>query len=145
MVKRHIQSLVASLFNIIIHLQGPHIFTGLVSSRERCTSPDSGSVILMCIEVLTKISGKHALFQMDSCHIVQALHVPATLFQNYLRLQQAKDLGQYKLQSGSGTGHNHSLMSTDGSILDQQYSIDLYAACCRLLCTAIKHHKRYLS
>lgn len=99
----------------------------------------------MCIEVLTKISGKHALFQMDSCHIVQALHVPATLFQNYLRLQQSKDLGQYKLQSGSGTGHNHSLMSTDGSILDQQYSIDLYAACCRLLCTAIKHHKRYLS
>lgn len=99
----------------------------------------------MCIEVLTKISGKHALFKMDSCHIVQALHVPATLFQNYLRLQQSKDLGQYKLQSGSGTGHNHSLMSTDGSILDQQYSIDLYAACCRLLCTAIKHHKRYLS
>ncbi|KAK6136679.1 hypothetical protein DH2020_029586 [Rehmannia glutinosa] len=59
MIKRHIQSLVACLFNVILHLQGPNIFYGYADSIKACERPDSGS----------------------------SLRVPGALFQYFLQLQ----------------------------------------------------------
>lgn len=135
-VKRHIQSLVACLFNVVLHLQGPSIFQGNVNFDEGYTGPDSGSVILMCIELLRRVTGKHALFQMDASYVGQSLNIPAALFQNLLQLQ----LSDSYSSTTSKTTDTCSLKITSGRILDGRYSLDLYAACCRLLCSLVKHH-----
>ena len=122
MIKKHIQNLVAGLFNIILHLQGPRIFYGYVDDSD---VPDSGAVTLMCIELLTKISGKPSFFEMDACHIAQSLRIPGTLFQYFLQLLISE--------------------SPLSSALDRKASMELYDYCCRMLCTALKHRKRYLS
>ncbi|KAM0050192.1 putative nucleolar 27S pre-rRNA processing, Urb2/Npa2 [Helianthus debilis subsp. tardiflorus] len=123
-VKTDILGSVCCLFNIIYHLQSPQIFyKHPVSTTHNRVDPDPGSVVLMCIEVLTKVSGKHALYQMDACHVAQALSIPSTLFQNIFQLTTSKD-------------------TSDDKLLDRQYSIELYAACCRMLYTFLRHHKR---
>ncbi|PSS21720.1 4-hydroxythreonine-4-phosphate dehydrogenase [Actinidia chinensis var. chinensis] len=140
-VKRHIQSLVACLFNIILHLQGPLIFYANLISNKGNADPDPGSVILMCVEVLTRVFGKHAMYQLDSCQVGQALRIPAAIFQN---------LFQLRVSEGSAVPHSMSLLDNQGTeivggvntcVVDRQFLIDLFAACCRLLSTVLKHHK----
>ncbi|OMO74447.1 hypothetical protein CCACVL1_16713 [Corchorus capsularis] len=136
MVKRHIQSLVAALFNVILHLQSPLIFYGKFAINDVERNPDPGSVVLMSVEVLTRISGKHALFQMEPWHVGQSLRIPGALFQNFhqLRLSEAP--------VSSSTKQNHdSIVNMEYHVVDRQFSINLFAACCRLLYTVLKHHK----
>ncbi|KAL4572905.1 hypothetical protein LXL04_019693 [Taraxacum kok-saghyz] len=122
-VKSDILGSVCCLFNIILHLEGPQIFyRDPGSSVGYSGDPDPGSVVGMCIEVVTKVSGKHALYQMDSCYVAQALTIPATLFQNVLQASRR--------------------FSNTNEVLDGEYSIELYAACCRMLHTLLRHHKR---
>ncbi|CAN1174858.1 hypothetical protein LINPERPRIM_LOCUS10172 [Linum perenne] len=111
-VKKHIQSLLSTLFNIILHLQGPLIF----NRRATGVLPDPGAVILMSAEVLTRVSAKCSLFHMESSHVAQSIHVPAALFEYFSML-------------------------VDPSLVDRRFSVDLYAACCRLLSTVLKYHK----
>ncbi|KAL8267847.1 hypothetical protein R6Q59_001645 [Mikania micrantha] len=127
MVKTDILGSVCCLYNIIYHLQSPQIFyKNPISNTHDCVYPDSGSVVLMCIEVLTKVSGKHALYQMDACHVAQALSIPSALFQNILQLTVSKDKNE----------------SMSDKLFDRRYSIELYAACCKMLYTFLRHHKR---
>lgn len=144
-VKRHIQSLVAALFNIILHLQSPLIFYGKFVSNEGDRNPDAGSVVLMCAEVLTRVARKHALFQMDPWHIGQSLCIPGALFQDFhqLRLSEAPVSNNSLLYSDKQT--HDSMASMKYSVVDRQFSVNLFAACCRLLYTVLKHHKRYVS
>ncbi|KAJ9551669.1 hypothetical protein OSB04_015714 [Centaurea solstitialis] len=131
-VKTDILGSVACLFNIITHLQGPRIFyKDPVSNIQFHADPDPGSVVLMCIEVLTKVSGKHALYQMDACYVAQALSTPATLFQNILKYTTSEAPNIESVNEGMNT-----------KLFDRQYSIELYAACCRMLYTFLRHHKR---
>ncbi|GFY94609.1 hypothetical protein Acr_09g0010550 [Actinidia rufa] len=141
-VKRHIQSLVACLFNIILHLQGPLIFYANLISNKGNADPDPGSVILMCVEVLTRVFGKHAMYQLDSCQVGQALRIPAAIFQNLFRL---------RVSEGSAVPHSMSLLDNQGTeivggvntcVVDRQFLIDLFAACCRLLSTVLKQHHK---
>ncbi|XP_039174237.1 uncharacterized protein LOC104455509 [Eucalyptus grandis] len=127
-VRRHIQSFMAGLFNIILHVQSPRIFYES-SPGKGFGDPDPGSVTLMCIEVLIRVSGRHALFQLDSWHVAQMLRIPAALFQVFCQFQ-LKDT----ISSGS-------LFSLENLEIDRPFSVKLYATCCRLLCTVLKHHK----
>ena len=143
MVKRHLKSLIAGLFNIVLHLQSPFIFYRKLIHNKGQTDPDPGSVILMCIEVLTRISGKHALFQMDPCHLQQCLRIPAALFQSFRGLRLSDAPASYNFFMFSDNQDNGSLESMDSCTVDRQFTIDLFAACCILLNTVLKHHKRY--
>ncbi|XP_059647517.1 uncharacterized protein LOC132293884 [Cornus florida] len=139
-VREHIQNLVACLFNIIVHLQGPAIFHGNVVPNKCDSNPDPGSVVLMCVEVLTRVFGKHFLFQMESCHIGQSVSIPAVLFHNLLQLRNSK----IPALSNSLRFLDTQVAKSEESmnfVVDRQFSIDLYAASCRLLCTVLKHHK----
>ncbi|KVI04114.1 Nucleolar 27S pre-rRNA processing, Urb2/Npa2, C-terminal [Cynara cardunculus var. scolymus] len=139
-VKMDILGSVSCLFNIITHLQGPGIFyKDPVLDIHYCADPDPGSVVLMCIEVLTKVSGKHALYQMDACYVAQALSIPATLFQNILhhRTSEASAQSAFLMFSDTETKNE----SMNAKLFDRQYSIELYAACCRMLYTFLRHHK----
>ncbi|KAK3421048.1 hypothetical protein EUGRSUZ_G01753 [Eucalyptus grandis] len=127
-VRRHIQSFMAGLFNIILHVQSPRIFYES-SPGKGFGDPDPGSVTLMCIEVLIRVSGRHALFQLDPWHVAQMLRIPAALFQVFCQFQ-LKDT----ISSGS-------LFSLENLEIDRPFSVKLYATCCRLLCTVLKHHK----
>ncbi|KAL6346517.1 hypothetical protein AAG906_000135 [Vitis piasezkii] len=140
-VKRHLKSLIAGLFNIVLHLQSPFIFYRKLIHNKGQTDPDPGSVILMCIEVLTRISGKHALFQMDPCHLQQCLRIPAALFQSFRGLRLSDAPASYNFFMFSDNQDNGSLESMDSCTVDRQFTIDLFAACCRLLNTVLKHHK----
>ncbi|XP_052193087.1 uncharacterized protein LOC127801749 isoform X2 [Diospyros lotus] len=140
-VKRHIQSLVACLFNIILHLQGPLVFYGNKISNKGNAYPDPGAVILMCIEVLTRVSGKHAIYQLSSFHVGQSLRIPSALFQNLfsIRISEGPSLpNSLRFLDNQDT---EIVEGKDYCVVDRQFSIDLFAACCRLLSTVLKHHK----
>ncbi|KAL5561130.1 hypothetical protein UlMin_030877 [Ulmus minor] len=137
-VKRHIQSLIAGVFNIILHLQSPSIFYERLMGD---TDPDPGAVILMCVEVLIRILGKHALFQMDSWHIAQSLRIPAALFQDFHQLKISEGSTQYDSSRISNNDISDPVGSPQFGGVDRQFSINLFAACCRLLYTVLKHHK----
>ncbi|XVF67867.1 hypothetical protein PTKIN_Ptkin10aG0156400 [Pterospermum kingtungense] len=139
-VKRHIKSLVAALFNIILHLQSPLIFYGKFVSNEGSRNPDPGSVVLMCVEELTRVFGKHALFRMDPWHIGQSLRIPGALFQDFRQLR----LSEAPVSSNSlfmDKENQDSMSRVKYCAVDQQFSVNLFAACCRLLYTVLKHHK----
>ncbi|XVE67104.1 hypothetical protein DITRI_Ditri08aG0133500 [Diplodiscus trichospermus] len=140
-VKRHIQSLVAALFNIILHLQSPLIFCGNFVSNDGDRNPDPGSVVLMCVEELIRVSGKHALFRMDPWHIGQSLRIAGVLFQDFhqLRLSEAP-VSSKSLPYLNKENHNN-IASMKYCAVVQQFSANLFAACCRLLYTVLKHHK----
>lgn len=141
MVKRHIQSFISSLFNVILNLQSPVIFYERSIQNKGDTDPDPGTIILMCVDVLARISGKHALYQMEAWHVAQSLRIPSALFQDFHILK----LSEAPVPDDSSTVPNNqisnSVASKHFSGVDRQYSIDLFAACCRLLHNVLKHHK----
>jgi len=141
-VKRHIQNLVSSLLNVVLHLQGPKIFFRNHKFRKDFTEPDPGSVCLMCISVLTKISAKHAFFQLEACHIGQLLHLPATIFQSAFQLWTSK-VPLCSNYTGDLTSGETEVPGSKRSVVDREFCIKLYAACCRMLCTVLKHHRRF--
>ncbi|KAI4367252.1 hypothetical protein MLD38_023012 [Melastoma candidum] len=131
-VKRHVPSLTACLFSIILHIQSPSVF--LQSSNSGGNDfPDPGSIIHMCIKVLIAVFGKHTTYQMESWHVSQSLHTPTAIFQPFI-----------DLCSNSQALHGLSsdqLKGISSSTVDPLFSVDLYAACCQLLYTVLKHHK----
>ncbi|XP_059295401.1 uncharacterized protein LOC132048725 [Lycium ferocissimum] len=140
LVKRHIQNLVSSLLNVVLHLQGPKIFFRNLKFRKDFTEPDPGAVCLMCISVLTKISAKHAFFQLEACHIGQLLHMPAAIFQSVFQLWTSK-VPLCSNYTGGWTSGETEVPGSERSAVDRQFCIKLYAACCRMLCTVLKHHR----
>ncbi|CAH8322539.1 unnamed protein product [Eruca vesicaria subsp. sativa] len=123
-VKGRIQGLMSAVFGIMAHMQSPFIFcTDAVVVNQGPKSPDAGSVILMCVEVLIRVVGKHTLFEMNPSHISQAMHIPGAIFRDYGNLLH-KNNQQQDLQ------------------VDQKFSVSLYAACCRLIYTSVKHHPK---
>ncbi|XVE93782.1 hypothetical protein REPUB_Repub01dG0224500 [Reevesia pubescens] len=133
----------AKIYEITLKCQWRHeIFYRKLVSNEGDGNPDAGSVVLMCVEELTRVSGKHALFQMDPWHIGQCLRIPGALFQDFhqLRLSEAPVLSNSLLFLDKP---NHdSIASTKYRVVDQEFSVNLFAACCQLLYTILKHHKR---
>ncbi|GJU94368.1 nucleolar 27S pre-rRNA processing, Urb2/Npa2 [Tanacetum coccineum] len=70
----------------------------------------------------------------------KGISIPATLFQNILQLRTSEASTQSAfLRSSSIDDKNE---SNNGKVLDQHYSIELYAACCQMLYTFLRHHKR---
>ncbi|KAJ4826097.1 hypothetical protein Tsubulata_010944 [Turnera subulata] len=136
-VKRHIQSLVAALFNIILHLQSLSIFHGSNAG----SSPDPGAAILMCVEVLTRVCGKQALFEMDSWHIAQSLHIPAALFTDFSQPRFHGCPALCNSLTTTDNDHTYPLTAMSLSNVGRQFPIKLFGACCRLLYTIVKHHK----
>ncbi|KAL6649422.1 hypothetical protein ACP70R_013646 [Stipagrostis hirtigluma subsp. patula] len=113
--KRTVPGLVGALFNIILHLQSPLIFY-IEKLPPHCSEfhPDTGAVVLMCVEVITSFGFKHLL----ACRSIPR--------------SSANYCNQSVRQHGD---HNE-------YILDRRFSVDIYAACCKLLCTTLRHQQR---
>ncbi|KAF8718010.1 hypothetical protein HU200_025476 [Digitaria exilis] len=128
--KRAVPGLVGALFNIVLHLKSPLLFY-IQKLPPHCSlfHPDAGAVVLMCVEVITSFVGRHS-FQIDASHVSQCLHVPVTLFKGFRQL----------LKHRKGSVRQHA--DCDEYILDRQFSVDIYAACCKLLCTTLRHQRR---
>ncbi|XP_008795175.2 uncharacterized protein LOC103710995 [Phoenix dactylifera] len=138
-MKKNIPNLIGALFNIILHLQGPTIFyAGKLVYNKSDVNPDAGSVILMCVEVLTTVA-RRSSFQMNSCLASQCLHVPMVLFKDFHHLR-ASHVKCHPFISNNQ--EETSLTDAHHCVVDRQFSIDLYASCCMLLCTTLKHQKR---
>ncbi|KAK1262392.1 hypothetical protein QJS04_geneDACA001136 [Acorus gramineus] len=138
--KSKIQSLISALFNIVLHVRGPFIFYKRKLHPTINIVPDLGAVVLMCIEVLTKVARRQSLFQMNPCHISQSLRLPATLFQDFHHLK-ASCVASYPSEF-DGSGKEGSFMDIYGFVIDRQFSVDLYVECCKLLCTTVRHQKK---
>lgn len=145
LIKRHCQSLVGAIFNIIVHLQSPQIFHANLTSRTVTSNPDPGSAILMCVEVLVTISRKHSLFPMDVWHVGHLLHIPTVLFRSFPQLRISKASGPSDSFWISEVPNSHPTESVNFCHVDHQFSINLFVACCQLLCTIIRHRPRYVS
>ncbi|KAI4993140.1 hypothetical protein ZWY2020_007453 [Hordeum vulgare] len=137
--QRTVPSLVGALFNIILHLQSPLIFY-IEKLPPLCPDlhPDAGAIVLMCVEVITSFVGRHT-FQIDACHVSQCLHLPVMLFKGFKHL-----LADRSVSCSPENIHEQipgqSLASKE-YILDRQFSVDMYAACCKLLCTVLRHQQ----
>ncbi|XP_027191169.1 uncharacterized protein [Cicer arietinum] len=139
LIKRHCQSLVSSVFSIIAHLQSPRIFYVNLRCRTVDGTPDPGSAILMCVEVLATISRKLGLFSMDVWHVGHMLHIPAALFQNFHQHRISKaSRSSYTLMI-SEEQISHPAEGVNLCHVDHQFTINLFVACCQLLCTIIRH------
>ncbi|XP_040365140.1 uncharacterized protein LOC112169545 [Rosa chinensis] len=140
-VKKYIQRLIACMFNVILHLQSPLIFYERFTQSKDDSDPDPGIVILMCVDVLARISGKHAIYKMDLWHVAHSLRIPSALFQDFHLLKHSK----CRVPNDSSTSPNNQPCNPVASVrvsgIDRQYSIGLYSACCRLLHNVVKHHK----
>ena len=144
MIKRHCQSFVASVFNIIVHLQSLPIFYDNLAPGKVASTPDPGSAILLSVEVLVTVSRKHTLFPMDVWHVGHLLHIPAAFFQNFHQLRATK-----------ASGPSEALMISEEHICDpakrvdfcpdHQFLVSLFEMCCKLLYTTILHRPRYVS
>ena len=126
-----------------MHLQSPHIFYGNLGCRTVAGTPDPGSAILMCVEVLATVSRKHTLFSMDVSHVGYMLHIPAALFQNFDQHRISKASGPSVSLMVSEEQNNHSAEGVNFSHVDHQFTVNLFVACCQLLCTIIRHRPRY--
>ncbi|KAI3896812.1 hypothetical protein MKW92_018397 [Papaver armeniacum] len=138
-LKNHIQSLTSAVFNIVVHLRGPHIFYAKVTCSSGDVCPDPGAVILMCVEMLTKVAGKPALFEMNSSHVIQSLRLPAALFQDFCCLRNSQTSPSSSEVSAS---EKYTAADDCRCNLDRRFSVDLFATCCRLLSAVIRHHTR---
>lgn len=144
LIKSHSQSLVSAIFSIIVHLQSPHIFNGNLRCRTVAGTPDPGSAILMCIEVLATVSRKHTLFSMDVGHVGHMLHIPAALFQNFDQHRISKASGPSDSFMVSEEQNYDPAEGVNISHVDHQFTVNLFVACCQLLCTIIRHRPRYV-
>jgi len=130
-----------ALLNIILHLRNPTIFYLEKQPNYNCeVKPDSGSVILMCVEILTYIVGNDS-FQMEPCHVSHCLHIPLALFSGFHKLKVS--LVSYKTSTLFDNQKVEPSGDTCRDIADHKFSVELYASCCRLLYTTVKHQKRY--
>ncbi|KAL4187757.1 hypothetical protein AMTRI_Chr09g40570 [Amborella trichopoda] len=142
---RHIPSLAGALFNIVLHLQSPLIF--LPQKLEFDPNQgyvDPGSVILMCVGVLSKVAAKDSLCPLFAGHVGQCLHLPTALFQHFSWIKKPQDSFISPLfTTNPGFGPKDSLvMNGHLKTIDYVFCVNLYTACCRLLCTVIRHWKR---
>uniref|UniRef100_A0A1D1YWY4 Unhealthy ribosome biogenesis protein 2 n=1 Tax=Anthurium amnicola TaxID=1678845 RepID=A0A1D1YWY4_9ARAE len=137
-IKNRIQNLLGSLINIILHLQSPFIFYRENLSCDKSNiDPDPGTTILMCVEMLTKVARKHSQLKMDSCKVGQSLHLPMSLFKHFHQLKtfRVSSSSLCVLDNAEGTY----MKNMHHLIVDHQFCVNLYAACCSLLCTILRH------
>lgn len=122
-------------------MQSPTIFYLDEQPNYKCeVKPDAGSVILMCIGILTNIVGNDS-FSMESWHVSQCLHVPMALFIGFHQLKNSSTSCERSTLFDDQKVESSGDMRRD--IVDRKFSIELYSSCCRLLCTTIKHRKEY--
>lgn len=143
MVKRHIQSFLARMFDVILHLQSPLIFYDGFTQSKGDSDPDPGAVILMCVDVLARITGK-AMYKMKPWHLARCLLIPSSLFQDFHLLRPSESPSPNDSSNIPNNQVSDPVASIHFSGIDRQYSLDLFAACCRLLHNVLKHHKRYV-
>ncbi|XP_037425949.1 uncharacterized protein LOC119291314 [Triticum dicoccoides] len=137
--QRTVLSLVGALFNIVLHLESPLIFY-IEKLPPLCPDlhPDAGAIVLMCVEVITSFAGRHT-FQIDACHVSQCLHLPVMLFKGFKHL-----LADRSVSCSSENIHEQIAgqpLASKEYLLDRQFSVDMYAACCKLLCTVLRHQQ----
>ncbi|KAK1363078.1 putative nucleolar 27S pre-rRNA processing, Urb2/Npa2 [Heracleum sosnowskyi] len=137
-VKERIRNIVSSLFNIILHVQGPSLFFVNTIPYSDDATPDSGSVILMIIEVLTRVFGKRILAEVDG-YVSQSLRLSGGLFRYILQHKVSRANGPSMLVPDS-IG-SEILKSMDTCAIDRKFMIELYDACCRLLYAVLRHYR----
>lgn len=137
-------NLVGAIINIIWHLQKPSMFCVEKFCPDRSKiDADAGAVILMCVEVLTEVVGRHS-FHMDSGYVSQYFHIPMVLFAGFHKLRVSRVSSRSTVFSCNE--ENTSLVGSQSRlyIVDRQFSVELYTSCCRLMCSTIKHQKLYV-
>lgn len=144
LLAKYSSSFVAALINILLHLQGPHIFFGSVLDQGRDGDyVNPALVILACVEILSKLASRHAVFPMNASHVGQSLAFPAVLFQHFCRLKSA----QYETPCGMSLPHQQ-VDCTKATLVgctfaaERKLSVELFVTCCRLLCALLRHRKR---
>ncbi|ONK73407.1 uncharacterized protein A4U43_C04F31180 [Asparagus officinalis] len=134
-------SFINAVFNIILHLQNPTIFyVDKQLNYKADIKPDAGSVILMCVQILASIAGNKSI-HLEAWHVSQCLHIPLALFTGFQQLK-------YSFPSSDATTFfdNRKIESSRDTccdIVDRKFSVELYASCCRLLCTTLNHHQHH--
>ncbi|KAH9311465.1 hypothetical protein KI387_026500, partial [Taxus chinensis] len=137
---------VAALLNVIMHLQGPHIF--FASSFDQCQDSnfaDPALVILACVEVLSKVASRDKVFPMSASHVGQSLAFPAVLFQHLCQFKSTQCIipCTVSMQNQARGFKKTTVLSGGTSAVTRQVSAELCISCCRLFCALLSHRKRW--
>jgi hypothetical protein len=141
------------------YLQGPILFLvlpqpipqgdsveGADGSTLAGSKVDSGPVILQALQILITTASRDTIFPMKACHVALALHCPARLFWPVYRSEMSKHkliLKRHARVEGPEPGKKN-VQSTGRVRICTELGVQLYVSCCRLLCSIIRHHRRYI-
>lgn len=81
---------------------------------------------------------------MDVGHVGHMLHIPAALFQNFDQHRISKASGPSDSFMVSEEQNYDPAEGVNISHVDHQFTVNLFVACCQLLCTIIRHRPRYV-
>ncbi|XP_057822782.2 uncharacterized protein LOC131035147 isoform X2 [Cryptomeria japonica] len=145
LLAKYSSGFVAALLNVIMHLQGPQIF--FVSTFNQCQErnfADPASVILVCVEVLSKFVLRHEVFAMRASHVGQSLALPGVLFQHLCQFKPTQCVSPrtMPLQNQARDFEKSTWLSGGTSAAVRKVSVELCISCCRLLCALLTNYGR---
>eukprot|EP01018_Ginkgo_biloba_P014003 Gb_18575 [translate_table: standard] len=144
LLAKYSSNFVAALINIIVHVHGPHIFFGSnLDHYQDGDYVDPASVILTCMQILSKVASRHLVFPMNAGHVGQLLSFPGVLFQHFYQFKASHCATPWKIfLTSQATDSTKRSLLTEGSFVERKLTIELYVACCRLLCAVLRHRTR---
>ncbi|KAL3699884.1 hypothetical protein R1sor_017906 [Riccia sorocarpa] len=104
---------------------------------------ESGPVLLRCIQILTSVASRDVIYPLEACHVALAWHCPSVIFSLVYQSGSSRNmlLPGSLTRNGSGAKHEKEECSSVVKI-GSDVGVELYGACCQLLCSLIRHRRR---
>ncbi|KAL3693846.1 hypothetical protein R1sor_007497 [Riccia sorocarpa] len=147
LLANHFREFAGAIFSLIERTAGPKLFImkhGTSSRFENDASMvESGPVLLRCIQILTSVASREVIYPLEACHVALALHCPSVIFSHVYQSGSSRNklLASSLTRNGSGAKHEKEGCTSVVKI-GSDVGVELYVACCRLLCSLIRHRRR---
>ncbi|KAL3699887.1 hypothetical protein R1sor_017909 [Riccia sorocarpa] len=147
LLANHFKEFAGAIFSLIERTAGPKLFTmkhGISSRFENDASMvESGPVLLRCIQILTSVASREVIYPLEACHVAFALHCPSVIFSLVYQSGSSRNMLLPGSLTRNGSGAKHEKEEGSSVVkIGSDVGVELYRACCRLLCSLIRHRRR---
>ncbi|KAL2629877.1 hypothetical protein R1flu_014563 [Riccia fluitans] len=146
LLANHLQEFAGAIFSVIEYSAGPNLFLNhemALRPENKISMVESGPVLQKCIQILTNVASREIIFPLGACHVALALHCPSVIFSPVYQsgLSRNRLIASSLTRDASGIKH---VKEEYLSVLKigSDVGVELYVACCRLLCSLIRHRRR---
>ncbi|KAG6557396.1 hypothetical protein Mapa_000665 [Marchantia paleacea] len=151
LLANHFKEFSGAIFNLIERLAGPKLFHDN-DMLHHDTPPregqvgmvQSGAVILRCIQIMTSVASRENIYPLKACYVALALHCPARIFSPVVQsgLSKHRTIRTFLAYDQSGATKTEREVLMTRLRIGTDLGVKLYVACCRLLCSLIRHRRR---